>query len=296
MKYKKSMGEHIFDCFNALLMLCVFIIMLYPFIYILSYSLSSPSKMTGGLLMIPKGFTLQYYVMVFRIKRILNGIFISVSRTVLVTALMIFFSSMAAYVLSRREVPGRPFFNKFFIFTMYFSGGLIPTYLVFRGLGLTNSYLVYIFPNIISVFNMILIRTYIESLPDELHDAAVVDGANDYVLFFRVLFPLLTPIIATVGLFTAIGQWNSYIDTAIYNPMRQELFSLQYILYSFLSSVQRLTPEDMQSLGTDVMANLISRKGLNMAITVVTILPIACVYPFIRKYFASGLLIGSIKG
>jgi len=297
MKYKKSLGENVFDTFNLLIMIFVFIVTLYPFVYVISYSLSESSKIVGGLMLWPSGFTLKNYIASFQISTIPRGVLISISRTVLGTAVMIFFNSMAAYALSRENVPLIPFFRKYFVFTMFFSGGLIPTYLLIKDLGMTGSYWVYIIPNIVWVFNMILIRTYIENLPEELRDAAVVDGANDMVLFFRILFPLMTPVLAAVGLFAAIWHWNAYIDTAIYNSMSPKLFSLQYVLYSFISSVRNISLDDLRSSNAaEIFSNRLQRKGLNMAVTVITVIPIACIYPLIRKHFASGLLIGSIKG
>jgi len=291
---KRYFGERVFDSFNVIIMIFIFIIMLYPFVYIISYSLSDPFKMKGGFIITPAGLNLSNYVACFKIRDILNGLFISVSRTIIGTVLMIFFNSMAAYSISRNDMLFVKFFRRYFVFTMYFSGGLIPVYLVMKSLHLTNSFWVYIIPSIVAVFNMVLIRIYIESLPIELQDAAIVDGANDFVLFHKVIFPLCRPVIAAVALFTAIGHWNAYLDTAIYNSMRRDLYSLQYVLYNFLSTTQRLQLEDFQFM-QDTRVRLES-KGLNMAITVITIFPIACVYPFAKKHFASGLLIGSIKG
>jgi putative aldouronate transport system permease protein len=292
MRKELSAKDIIFDTFNVLFMIAVFIIMLYPFIYILSYSLSEPSKVNEGLLLFPVGFNISAYRACFKLRDVANGFAISFARTIIGPSLMIFFTSMAAYAISREDMLFVKFFRKYFIFTMYFSGGLIPMYLLMKTLRLTNSFWVYIIPSIISVFNMVLIRAYIENLPKELEDAAVIDGANEVVLFFRILLPLCKPVIAAVTLFACIGHWNSYIDTQLYNSMKRELYTLQYVLYNYLASTSNLRLEELQQYDS---VSRMTPKTIRMAITVITIVPIACVYPFLQGYFTSGLLIGSIK-
>ena len=206
---------------------------------------------------------------------------------------MLFFNSMAAYVLTRNDLVGISFFRKYFIFTLYFSSGLIPAYVLMSYLNLKGTFLIYILPGAISVFNMVLIKTYIESLPKDLGEAAVVDGATDIQLFFKVIFPLCMPVYAAVVLFDCVNQWNAFMDVQIYNTMSTHLHSLQYVLYNMLnqfSSMEQLKEAGRAQIG------MITPQTFKMAITVITVLPIACVYPFLQKYFIKGLLVGSIKG
>jgi putative aldouronate transport system permease protein len=273
------------------LMVILIIFMIYPFLYILSYSFSEPVKITGGLMLWPKGFTLDSYLAVFEQPSLLRAIFISVSRTVLGPVVMIVVTSMAAYVLTRDDLIGVKFLRKFFVFTMYISSGLIPMYLLIKAVGLMGTFWVYIIPAAVSVFNMILIKTYIESLPKSLEEAAMIDGANDLVLYWKVIFPICTPVIAAVVLFTSVEQWNAFIDTQIYNVMNPENHTLQYLLYQTVSGAASLEEAKQSQKAVNF-----TPQTIKMAITIITVLPIACVYPFLQKHFAKGLLIGSIKG
>ncbi|RYI30394.1 carbohydrate ABC transporter permease [Bacillus infantis] len=285
----RTFGDVIFESFNYVFMIIIGIVTFFPFLYIVSYSLSDPNKLTGGLLLFPAGFSLDAYKIAFSDPAILKGIGISFLRTTIGPAVMVFFTSMAAYCLTREEFMGVKFFRKFFVFTMYFSSGLIPLYILAVNLKLSGTFWIYIIPLSVSVFNMVLIKTFIESLPKSLEEAARVDGANDFVLFWRVIFPICSPVIAAVVLFTAVMQWNMFIDTEIYNAMNPELFTLQYILYQTLSTTTNM--ENSKEL-----INHITPQGLKMAITVITVLPILFLYPFLQRYLAKGLMVGSIKG
>jgi putative aldouronate transport system permease protein len=271
-------------------MTLVLVVMVFPFLYVINYSLSDPSQVSGKFLIYPINPTFDSYVTLLKDPTIWNGVFISVARTVLGTVIMIFFTSMAGYVLTRDDFMGVKFFRRFFIITLYFSSGIIPMYLLIQGLGLTSSFWVYVIPSAVNVFNMILIKTYIESIPKELEEAALIDGANDLYLFFKIMFPISMPVIAAVSLFAAIGQWNSFIDTQFYNAMNPELFPLQYVLYNSLQTITNIEQYQFEKSPN------ITPQSLKMAMTVVTVLPIMLVYPFLQKYFMKGLLIGSIKG
>ncbi|MDR1566396.1 MAG: carbohydrate ABC transporter permease [Treponema sp.] len=222
----------------------------------------------------------------------ISAFLISVSRSVLGSSGMLIISGMAGYALSRHNLPWGKFFRLFFLFTMYFSGGIIPTYLLYKNLHLMNSFWVYIIPGLAAPFNMFLIKTYIEAIPRDLEEATLVDGGTEIDAYFRVLLPLCMPVNAAVFLFACIGHWNSYIDTQLYNAMSRNLYTLQYVLYNTLASQLSRSLEEAKQM---VNANMVSTQSLKMAITVVTIVPVMCVYPFLRKYFVSGLLVGSIK-
>jgi len=290
---ERSVSGIVFDISNQLFMMLILAVMVIPFVYIVSYSLSSPNMLKGGLVLMPSGFTMDSFKWAFEHPAVLTGAFVSIARSVLGPAIMLFITSMAAYVVSRTDLLGVKFFRKYFIFTLYFSSGIIPMYLLMGYLQLKGTFLIYIIPGALSVFNMVLIKTYIEALPKELSEAAVVDGANDIKLFFSVIFPICTPVFAAVVLFDVVNQWNSFMDVQIYNTMYPELHSLQYVLYNMLN--QFSTVEQLKGAGERQMG-AITPQTFKMAITVITILPIACVYPFLQKYFIKGLLIGSIKG
>ncbi|MGD9938994.1 MAG: carbohydrate ABC transporter permease [Clostridia bacterium] len=265
--------------------------MAYPFLYILFYSISDPAYIKSGLMLWPRHVTLNSYKVIFDNPVIINGIFISVARSVVGTLTMLMVTSAAAFAISKRHLIGVRFFRIFFTLTMYFSGGLIPTYLLIKSLGLTNNFLVYIIPNMVGVFNMILIRTYMESIPASLEESALMEGANEIQIFLKLIIPMSTPVLAAVGLFTFVGQWNSFVDVQIYNYMKPDLYSLQYILYNYLMSQSQSIEQAKRSLNV----TSISLQSLKTAITIITIMPVFFIYPILQKYFVSGLMVGSIK-
>ncbi len=281
-----------FDIFNGFLMVLVLVAVLYPFLYAASYSLSRSELIKGGLLLLPKGFTLASYILCIGQRDVLSGFLVSVGRTILGPLSMLLFVSMAAYVLTKNDYLGVRFFRKFFVFTMYFSGGIIPTYILMKTLHLTNNFLVYILPMIINVFNLVLVKTYIESMPKELEEAAYMDGANELVIYSRIVLPLSMPILAAVAFIAAMNHWNSFVDTLLYNSMNRRLYTLQFVLYNLIVDQTR----SVQEAQTKFSAGYVTPETLKMSLTVISILPILLVYPFAQKYFVSGLMVGSIKG
>ena len=288
---RTSVGDRVFDIVNLVLMTILLLITLYPFIYVVMYSFSDPTQAFGKLLLWPQGFTLASYIQCFASPNVVSGFFVSVARSVLgplATIIVIYFG---AYALSKRRLVGRGFFSKFIVFTMYFNAGLIPVYILMVELGIAGTFWVYILPMLPSVFNMILIRTYLENLTDELEESALLDGANDLVIAVRIFLPLCLPIIAAVFLFECVNQWNAFQDTLLYNAENSRLHTLQYTMVNFIkNSPQSLESAESSGVGT------FSSTSLRMAMTVITIVPIACVYPFLQRYFVKGLMIGSIKG
>ncbi|GBG09231.1 sugar ABC transporter permease [Paenibacillus agaridevorans] len=295
MHYKVSPGDRVFDFINYLIMILVFIVMVFPFLHLINYSLSNPSLVSGKFLFYPKQFNLDSYRAIFANPDVLNGIYISLARTIIGTSFMAIVTSMAAYVITRDDMVGIKFIRRYFVFTMYFSGGIIPTYILIKSLGLVGTFWVYVIPSAVSVFNMILIKTYIEGIPKELEESALIDGANDAYLFARIILPLCLPVMAAISLFAGIGQWNAFIDTQFYNAMHPELFPLQYVLYnSFqtITSVEQFT----NSMSGAEKFRMLTPQSLKIAMTVITVLPIMLVYPFLQKYFMKGLLLGAVKG
>ena len=277
------LSDYILKIVVVLIMLFVSVITLYPFIYILFYSLSSPGKVGTGLLLYPRGFTFGSYAILLSGSADIGGaMLVSIARSTLGPLLSLLVNSMGAFALSRRRLIGRKGFLIFVTMTMYFSSGMIPMYVLMQKLHLAGTFWVYIIPAMFSTFNMILIKTYMEGIPDALEESALIDGANDYVIFFRITLPLCMPVLAAVLLFDCVNQWNAYSDTMIY----------KYVLMTFVDT----RASSLQEAENRQNAQVFNPATAKMALTIVVTVPILCVYPFLQKYFAKGILIGSIKG
>lgn len=293
MKKKYAIFDLTFDAMNMALMITMGFLTAYPFLYIIAYSFSD-SSLVKGILFWPVQFNLDSYMIFFKdSKRILNAFAVSIARSTVTPLISIFVVSMAAYCMTRRELIGRKVLLKYFIITMYFNSGMIPVYILYKQLHLTGNFFVYVFPYLISVFNFILVKTYIESLPKSLEESAYIDGANDLYLFYKIILPLIKPVIAAILLFECVKQWNNYVDTMLYNASIRELHTLQYVLMLFISSNSQ--SQAMAELGLS-RNRALSQTSMKMALTVLTTVPILLVYPFLQKHFTKGLLIGSVKG
>ncbi len=297
-KRKKRFHIPVFDIVNTLIMLLVIAIMLYPFLNTVAISFNdAQDTLRGGIGLWPRVFSAYSYEMVFRNRLMVTAAFNSVARTLLATVLSVFFSAMIAYVLSRQELVGRKFITAYFVVTMYVSAGLIPTYFLIKKLGLLNNFLVYIFPGMISVFNVIVIKSFIQSLPDSLTEAAIVDGAGHFRCFWNVVLPCCKPVLATVALWCAVGAWNSWFDTFLYAPNADHMTTLQYEMMKLLSSSMQ-TGRDTSSIfgNNSQQANIITPVSIRAAVTIVASVPILVVYPFLQKYFVKGVMLGAVKG
>ncbi len=284
----------LFQIVNTGMLLLFSLSCIYPFYYIIINSMSNPVEIANGVYFFPKDITWAAYQQLSHIPNLYHSVFVSVARTIVGTVLTVLSCAFVGYLVTKKLMPCRKWIYRFIIFTMFFNSGLIPWYMVMKELHLKNNFLLYVLPMMISAFFIILIKTYIEGMPKGLEEAAVMDGANEFVLFFRVIFPVCLPVLAAVTLFESVNQWNAFIDTQIYNTMSPNLFSLQYVLYNTLNS----TTSNLELLKSQVSnhQNIATPQSLKMAITVITVLPIACVYPFLQRFFMKGLLIGSIKG
>ena len=294
-----GLGERIFDVVNNLILLLIALSMLYPFVYVLAISLNDPNdSQLGGIWLYPRVLSLESYKIIFSDPSLLQALWISVSRTVLGTVLTVFGCSMFAYVFTRNEFVLYKPLKGFFFFAMFFGGGgLIPTYLLYLNLGLYDNFLVYIIPTIINLWYVTLFRTYFRSIPGELLEAARIDGAGEFAIYWRVLLPVSKPIIATITLFSAVAQWNSCRDT-LYYTVDKNLRSLQYIVMEIIKKAEGSQMIDRAEMfeifhGDASMADPVS---LRMAITICTVVPIVMVYPFLQKHFMKGMMIGSMKG
>ena len=283
--------DDILDWILLVVFIFLIIITLYPFLNVLAISFNDPiDTMRNINMVIPRQFTLSNYVYIFEENNLIAPLLLSVLRTVLGAGLGVICTAMLAYVLSRKDFYFNKVFTLLFVVTMYVSGGLIPEYLLLmRTLGLGNNFLVYIIPGLIWVYNVILVRSFIEGLPIALQEAARVDGANDFIIWGKIILPLCKPVLATVGLFMAVGQWNSFMDTYLY---AKELPTLQYVLYQIMETATiKIDPH-----AAEQMTNAVSPLSVRMAITIVATVPILIVYPFLQKYFVKGITLGSVKG
>lgn len=295
-----STADVVFYICNAIFMTSLVIITLYPFLNTLAISFNDAADtMKGGVYLWPRQLTLFNYRSVFASGYVYHAFFVTVSRTVISVTLNVYFSTMLAYTLSRKEYVFRGFITVVFVMTMYFSAGLIPGYFLIKSLGLMNKFLVYVIPGMIGTFNVIVIRTYIKSLPDSMIEAAKVDGGGDFRIFMQVIFPLTKPVLAVVGLFVAVGSWNTWFDTFLYCSSRQNLSTLQYELMKVLSSSMQTgttaAAEYSKAAADATTTDTVSPESIRAAITMVAAVPILMVYPFLQKYFVVGMNVGSVK-
>ena len=293
MKNKNAISDKVFDIFKWTFLILFFVATLYPILNTLAVSFNDGlDSLKGGIHLIPRKFTLDNYSSVLSKESLRQGAFITVSRTVIGTISQLYVTALLAYVLSRKEFIFKTPVTLLFIFTMYLNPGLIPGYLWMKKLGFINTFWVYVIPGMLNAFNMLVIRTYMNGLPDSLSESAQIDGAGYFKIFYKIILPLCKPVLATVALFIAVGHWNSWFDAMLYNGFNERLTTLQYELMKLLSSVtnQGASVEDMKNSG-----GMVTPTSVRAATTIVTALPIVCLYPFLQKYFISGLTIGGVK-
>lgn len=297
-KVKESKTDQIFKLFVYCFLIVVLIIVLYPLFYIAIASISEPKFVNSGQVWLwPKGLTRAGYSLIFQDSDVWIGYRNTIFYTVVGVAINLFVTLPAAYALSRRDFYGRGFFMAMFVFTMFFSGGLIPTYLLVKDLGLVNTVWALLLPNAAAVWNIILTRTFFQStIPKELEEAAKIDGCSNTKMFFKVVLPLSTPIIAVMGLFYGVAHWNEYFNALIYLSDKS-LYPLQMILRQILV-LQSITSN---SVMTSSMAELMAKKQdlaaiMKYALMTVASLPLIIAYPFLQRYFVKGVMIGSLKG
>ncbi len=294
-RVKSSAGSKVFTVLNSLFMIAFVIITLYPVLNTVAISFNDGiDAVRGGIYLWPRKFALKNYQTVLAMENLITGAKISVARTVIGTLSSVVVNALLAYVVSRKRFLFKSQLSLFWVVTMYVNGGLIPVFLLYRNLGLTGTFWVYVVPGMISAWNMLVMRTYMLGLPDSLEESAQLDGAGYMTIFVKIISPLCKPVYATVVLFVAVGQWNSWFDAMLYNRMKTEYTTLQYELMKLLSSV-------MQQSGSAASASergsaaAITPITVRSAATVVTMLPIICLYPFLQRYFVTGLTIGGVK-
>ena len=290
---KTSVADKVFVTLNTLFMIMFVIITLYPVLNTLAISLNDGTDaLRGGIYLLPRKFTWKNYITVLQKDNLIMGAYITVARTVIGTALELFANAILAFIVSRKRFMFKKQLSLFWVITMYVNGGMIPTFLLFKTLHLTNSFWVYVIPGMFSAFNMLVIRTYMNGISDSLEESAQLDGAGYTTIFLKIISPLCKPVYATVALFVAVGQWNSWFDAMLYNRMSANLTTLQYELMKLLSSVTN------QGNSVEAMKNAagsVTPTSVRAAATILTMLPIICLYPFLQRYFVTGLTIGGVK-
>jgi len=299
MKAPRTVGDVAFNVVNYTILTAFFLLCVYPFYYIFIYSISDARAAAIGLsvVFLPAKPTLHNYSEVFKMEGMAMAALISVLRTVVGMVTHVVCTGFLGYLVTK-NLYYRKVIYRYFIVTMYFSAGLVPWYLTMRMYGLYNNFWVYIVPNLVGVYNMVLIKTFIEQLPPALEESAKIDGAGPLTCFFRIVFPLSMPILATVATFTAVGQWNSWFDNyVLVTP--EELTTLQLRLWKLLQQAQAISERSNQNQVTSALRSAeeyLSPMAVRMTITMVVTLPVIFVYPFMQRYFVKGIMVGAIKG
>ncbi|MCV9951309.1 carbohydrate ABC transporter permease [Paenibacillus sp. BT-177] len=294
--FNATRSEKLFDLFNYILMALIVVLTLYPFLNVLAISLNnSTDTVRGGIYIWPRQFTLENYKTIFQYDGLLRGLQVSILRTVVGTLLGLICASMLAFTLSRVDFRARKFISTFLALTMYFSGGMVPVFILMRDLHLLGTFWVYIFPGLISAFNVFVIRSFMDGLPYALQESAKLDGANDFTIYWRIILPLCKPVLATIALFLAVNQWNAWFDTYLYNGTAAQWTTLQFELMKILQSTQQGGANMANSNDMAKQMAQISPESIKMAITITVTLPILLVYPFLQKYFVGGMTLGAVK-
>lgn len=299
--YKRLTAEDlIFDIINYTILVLLCVVTLYPFINTLAYSFNNAiDAINGGIYLWPREFSLRNYEKILvENPAISQALFISASRALLGCVVSVFATLCVSYVLSRRDFMFRKALTPFLVFTMYFSGGLIPSFILIRDLGLMNNFFVYILPTLVGAYNVMVMRSYIEGIPDSLIEAAKIDGASEYRILFTIIWPLSLPVVATITLFVAVGQWNAWFDTMLYCGGNQKLTTLQYELQKLLTSSLSYasTDSDAAMNSGEAYKTTVTPTSIRTAMTIIAVAPILFIYPFLQKYFVKGLTLGGVKG
>lgn len=297
-KEKLSISEKLFISIVYIIMILFLLLCLYPFYYLLIYSISDATEAAKGVYLFPAKLDFTTYVGILKRNDLLHALFISSARTVLGTIITVFCTSVLAYLFTKNEMLFRKAMYRFLLITMYVGAGFIPWYITMKAYGLKNNFLLYIIPGAVNVFQLILVKTFIEQLPASLEESAELDGAGFFTVFIRIIFPLSMPIIATISVFSAVGHWGSWIDN-YFLANTKGLMTLQLVLYNYLNQAQAIA-EAMKRSGPVAVdmgnKHTLTADSVRMTITFISVVPIMLVYPFLQRYFVKGIMMGAIKG
>lgn len=299
--YGITAGSAVFNTINYAVFALFTLLCIYPFYYLIINTISANNLSENGLInFLPQEIHFKNYIEVLKLKGLGQAAIISVLRTAIGATLTVIASAFMGFMFTQKKMWKRKLWYRFMVITMYFNAGLIPVFITMHVLGLTNSFWVYIIPAIVQPFNIILVKTYLESVPDSLQQAAEIDGAGILRIFVQIMLPLSLPILATIAIFSAVGQWNSFQDTLIYIT-NQKLYSLQYVLYQYINQSNSLAQLIRTSTITssEAMLALATKQtptSVRMTVSVIVVVPIMLVYPMFQRFFIKGIMIGSIKG
>ncbi|MDR1569537.1 MAG: carbohydrate ABC transporter permease [Oscillospiraceae bacterium] len=299
--FKRTTGDAVFHAVNYTVFMLFAFACLFPFYYLFINTISDNELVRiGAIKLIPRGVHFNNYVKLLSVSDIGRSLIVTIYRTVLGTALMVAASAFMGYLVTKQEMFARRVVYRALVATMYFNAGLIPWFLNMSMLGLTGNFWGYVIPSIVSPFNIILVKTYVESLPKELEESATIDGAWYPTVFRRIVFPLCKPVLATIAIFGAVGHWNSFTDSIILMSSQPKLYTLQHRLYIYLNSSSNLgalmSAGSGGTISESAIASTLNMRTMQLTVAMVTILPILFVYPFMQRYFQKGIMIGAVKG
>ncbi len=299
MKAKKVASDYILDILMVLVMVFVFAATLYPFLNSLAVSLNQANDTTlGGITIFPRKFTMKNYESIMKNPTIWRAYGITFARTIIGTLGGLLVTGSLAFALSRKNYIGRRVYTIICLIPMYFGGGLIPTYFLIRTLGITNTFWVYIIPFLVNIWNMILMRSYFRTVPDALEESARIDGADYFTVFFKIYWPVSTPIVATISLYFAVQHWNDWYTTFAYtrNPALRPMTNVLLSIINEAKFAEQMAAMGVTDIGNAMMGKQTNVRSITMATMIVSILPIIIIYPFLQRFFIKGIMIGSIKG
>jgi putative aldouronate transport system permease protein len=293
-RHKTTLGNKIFTICNTTFLILFVVVTLYPILNTVAISFNDAlDAVRGDIYLWPRKFSIANYATVFKRETLIIGAWNTVLRTILGTLTALVANALLAYVVSRKRFLFKRSLSLFWVVTMYVNGGMIPVLVLYRDLHLSNSFWVYIIPGMVSAFNMLVLRTFMVGIPDSLEESAQLDGAGYMTIFVRIISPLCKPVYATIALFVAVYHWNSWFDAMLYNRMKVEYTTLQYELMKLLSSASQQSSG--VTTGSMNVAAAVTPQSIRSAATIVTIVPIVCLYPFLQRYFVTGLTIGGVK-
>lgn len=306
---RRSAGDWAFDIAVIVFFAVFTFICIFPFYYLLINTVSDNDLVTSGRVnfypMVKNaagqavfGAQIGNYTALRNVQDLGSSVLVTVARTLLGTALMVLVSAWAGYLVTKRKMWKRSFWYRFLVVTMYFNAGLVPWYMNMLMMGLTDQFLAYIIPGLVAPYNIILVKTYIESIPASLEESAVIDGASTVKVWLRIILPLSVPILATIAIFGAVGNWNSFQDSLLLMNNRPDLYTLQHRLYIYLNSSSNLGAMMSQggTVSEQAAQNMLNQRVIQYTVSMVSIIPILLVYPFMQRYFVKGIMLGAVKG
>ena len=299
-KYRLTPGDILFNILNYGFFTVFTLSCIFPFYYIFINTISQRSLVAQGkITLYPRGINIQNYLDILKVNDVFNAFGVSLARTIIGTALMVAATGLIGYLVTKEEMWHRKVWYRFIIITMYFNAGIIPWYMNMSMLGLTGHFTAYIIPGIVAPYNIILVKTYIESIPAELEESAFMDGASFFTVFRKIIWPLSKPILATIAIFGAVGHWNSFTDSLILMQNNPKMYTLQHLLYNYLNQSSNLgsaMSSGNSSAAAAAMENALNVKVQKYTISMISVIPILLVYPFMQRYFEKGIMLGAVKG